>query len=92
MRLLYPLMWSRPDRKACREQSLNTVAALARRGVEVTLLMPRGAGDPALTATDLRAWFGVEGDFRVVQRESNASAGIGSRRDGKLATHSVWMP
>ncbi len=30
MRLLYPLMWSRPDRKACREQSLNTVAALVR--------------------------------------------------------------
>ena len=43
MRLIYPLMWSRPDRKACREQSVNTAAALARRGVEVTLLMPRGA-------------------------------------------------
>lgn len=70
MRLLYPLMWSRQDRKACREQSLNTVAALARRGVEVTFLMPRGAGDPALTADGLRAWFGVEGDFRLVQRES----------------------
>ena len=70
MRLLYPLMWSRPDRKACREQSVNTAAALARRGVEVTLLLPRGAGDPALTAADLRAWFGVEGDVRVVQRES----------------------
>jgi glycosyltransferase involved in cell wall biosynthesis len=70
MRLLYPLMWSRPDRKACREQSVNTAAALARRGVEVTLLMPRGAGDPALTAADLRAWFEVEGEFRVVQRDS----------------------
>lgn len=70
MRLLYPLMWSRPDRKACREQSLNTVAALARRGVEVTLLMPRGAGDPALTAAALRDYFAVEGDFRLVQRDS----------------------
>src|ERR1043165_3096607 len=70
MRLLYPLMWSRPDRKACREQTMNSVAALARRGVEVTLLMPRGAGDPALTAADLRAYFEVEGDFRLVQRES----------------------
>ncbi len=70
MRLLYPLMWSRPDRKACREQSLNTVAALVRRGVECTLLMPRAADDPALTAADLRDYFGVEGDFRLVQRES----------------------
>ncbi|HYD14598.1 MAG TPA: glycosyltransferase family 4 protein [Allosphingosinicella sp.] len=70
MRLLYPLMWSRPDRKACREQSVNTVAALARRGVEATLLMPRGAGDPVLTAADLRDWFGVEGEFSLVQRES----------------------
>jgi glycosyltransferase involved in cell wall biosynthesis len=70
MRLLYPLMWSRPDRKACREQSVNTVAALARRGVEATLLMPRGPDDPALTPQDLRDYFGVEGDFRLVQRES----------------------
>lgn len=70
MRLLYPLMWSRPDRKACREQTVNTVAALARRGVEATLLMPRGEGDPALGADDLRGHFGVEGDFRLVQRES----------------------
>jgi glycosyltransferase involved in cell wall biosynthesis len=70
MRLLYPLMWSRPDRKACREQTMNTVAALARRGVEATVLMPRGAADPALAAADLRDYFGVEGDFRLVQRES----------------------
>ncbi|HEV2818662.1 MAG TPA: glycosyltransferase family 4 protein [Allosphingosinicella sp.] len=70
MRLVYPLLWSRPDRKADRAQSVNTAAALARRGVEVSLLLPRGAGDPAVTADDLRAYFAVEGDFRVVQRES----------------------
>lgn len=70
MRLLYPLMWSRPDRKACREQTVNTAAALARRGVEATLLMPRGPDDPALTAAGLRDYFGVEGEFRLVQRES----------------------
>jgi glycosyltransferase involved in cell wall biosynthesis len=63
-------MWARPDRKADREQSVNTAAALARRGVAVTLLMPQGEGDPALSADDLRAWFGVEGDFRLVQRSS----------------------
>ncbi len=32
--------------------------------------MPQGAGDPDLGAGDLRAWFGVEGDFRLVQRPS----------------------
>ena len=70
MRIVYPLLWSRPDRKACREQSVNTAAALARRGVEVTLLMPQGRGDPALTADDLRDYFQVEGDFRLLQRPS----------------------
>lgn len=70
MRLIYPLMWSRPDRKACREQSVNTAAALARRGLEITLLMPREAGDPALTPADLCDYFGVEGDFGLVQRPS----------------------
>jgi len=63
-------MWARPDRKADREQSVNTAAALARRGIEMTLLMPQGAGDPELSADDLRAWFGVEGDFGLVQRPS----------------------
>jgi glycosyltransferase involved in cell wall biosynthesis len=47
-----------------------TAAALARRGHEVTLLLPQARTDPALTAADLRAWFGVEGDLRVVQRPS----------------------
>ncbi|MGQ0660954.1 glycosyltransferase [Sphingosinicella sp.] len=70
MRLVYPLLWSRPDRKACRAQTMATAAALARRGVEVTLLMPRGEGDPALTSGDLRDYFGVRGDFAVVQRRS----------------------
>ena len=70
MRIVYPLLWSLPGRQACREQSMNTVAALARRGHEVTLLMPRGADDPAVAPDDLRAYFDVEGDFRVVQRAS----------------------
>jgi len=70
MRLVYPLLWSRPDRKACRAQTMGTVAALARRGIEVTLLMPQGADDPALGASGLRDHFEVEGDFRLVQRRS----------------------
>ena len=70
MQILYPLMWPRLGRQACREQTINTVAALSRRGHAVTLLMPQGADDRELSAADLKAWFGVEGDFRLVQRPS----------------------
>ncbi len=70
MRLVYPLLWARPDRKACRQQTMGTVAALARRGHEITLLMPQGTDDPLLTSGELRAYFGVCGDFAVVQRPS----------------------
>ncbi len=70
MRLTYPLLWSRLGRDACQAQSVNTCAALARLGVEVSLLMPRRKGDAEISAADLRSWFGVEGDFRLVQRPS----------------------
>ena len=84
MRIVYPVTWARPSRKACQAQSVATAAALARHGCEVTLLLPRGAGDPYLGPADLRAWFGVEGDFRVVQR---ASAWAGERLDRTL----LWL-
>lgn len=70
MRLIYPQIWSQPNRNADREQAVSTAAALARLGVEVTLLLPRGPGDPSLGAGDLRAYYEVDGDFRVVQRSS----------------------
>jgi len=70
MRLIYPLLWSRPGRQADREQTVNTAAALVRAGAKVTLLMPRGARDPEVSADDLRALFDVTGDFRLVQRPS----------------------
>ena len=84
MHLVYPLLWSRLDRKACRQQSVSTAAALARRGVAVTLLMPRGPGDPALTADDLRAWFEVEGGFELHQRPSRWAG-------ESLARSLMWM-
>ena len=70
MRIVYPMLWARPDRKACQTQSMATLAALARRGHEVTALLPRGAADPELSPSALRTWFAVEGEFRVVQRPS----------------------
>jgi glycosyltransferase involved in cell wall biosynthesis len=70
VRIVYPLLWSRPGRQACREQTIKTVAALARRGHALTLLMPQGPGDPDLTAAELRDWHGVSGEFRLVQGRS----------------------
>jgi glycosyltransferase involved in cell wall biosynthesis len=70
MRLAYPVQWSRPSRRACEQQTMGTVAALARRGHEVTLLMPVGEGAPAPSAGELRAWFEVSGDFRVAHLRS----------------------
>jgi glycosyltransferase involved in cell wall biosynthesis len=84
MRILYPLLWARPGRKACQAQSIATAAALARQGHEVTLMLPWTPSDPALTAADLRAWFDVEGDLRVVQRPSRWA---GERLDRTL----LWL-
>jgi len=70
MRLIYPLLWSRPGRQADREQVVNTAGAMARAGAEVTLVLPRGAGDPLVTADELRAFFSVTGDFHVEQRRT----------------------
>ena len=70
MRIIYPLLWSRPTREVSGAQSVATAAALAARGAEVTLLLPRGRDDPALDAEALRAWFGVKTGFSVVQRPS----------------------
>lgn len=70
MRLVYPVLWSRLGREASQEQSVATAAALARRGVEVSLILPRGPADPPLDAEAVRAWFGVSGDFAIVQRPS----------------------
>ncbi|TFI58609.1 glycosyltransferase [Sphingomonas parva] len=70
MRIAYPLLWARPSRAACQEQTINTVAALARGGADITLIAPQGRGDPDLSADDLRRWFDVRGDFALVQRPS----------------------
>jgi glycosyltransferase involved in cell wall biosynthesis len=70
MRLTYPLLWPRLGRQADREQAVSTAAALARRGLEMTLLMPQGEDDPDLSADDLRTYYGVRGDFALVQRRT----------------------
>jgi glycosyltransferase involved in cell wall biosynthesis len=70
MRIVYPLLWSRLGRQASQEQTISTVAALTRLGHQVTLLMPRDSGDPRLNEDDLKRHFGMEGEFRLIQRPS----------------------
>ncbi|MFL6844455.1 MAG: glycosyltransferase family 4 protein [Allosphingosinicella sp.] len=70
MRIAYPVLWSRLGRDAGQEQTVSTVAALARAGVEITLLVPRALEDPALSEEAVRDWFSVRGDFGLVQRPS----------------------
>jgi glycosyltransferase involved in cell wall biosynthesis len=70
MRLIYPLLWSGPGLQADREQAVNTAGAMARAGAEVTLVMPRGGHDPAVTADALRAMFAVTGNFKLEQRRT----------------------
>ncbi len=84
MRLAYPVLWPRLGRDASQEQSVKTAAALARRGEDLTLILPRGRGDPPLDARDLRIWFGVEGDFQVRQ--------VPSRWAGpRLVSSCLWL-
>lgn len=84
MRLVYPVLWSRLGRDASQEQTVNTLAALARRGVEATLILPRGRSDPPLDPAAVKAWFGVRGDFGLVQ--------LPSRWAGENAVLStLWM-
>jgi glycosyltransferase involved in cell wall biosynthesis len=84
LRLAYPVLWSRLGREASQEQTVSTAAALARHGVELTLILPRGPADPPLDSDAVRKWFGVRGDFGLVQRPS--------RWAGEHAVRStLWM-
>jgi glycosyltransferase involved in cell wall biosynthesis len=77
-------MWAAPNRQADREQSVQTAAALARAGNEVTLLLPRRADDQTVTAADLASFFAVDAPFSVVQR---ASRWVGEQ----VVPSSLWL-
>jgi glycosyltransferase involved in cell wall biosynthesis len=65
LRILYA--WDRhlPTTATDAEQATSTIAALARRGVDVTLLLPRPLRRPGLDAEQIRRHYSVEGQFRV---------------------------
>ena len=65
LRLLYA--WDRflPTTATDAEQATSTISALARRGVEVTLLMPRARDGAGMSAEQICAHYKVSGGFRV---------------------------
>lgn len=66
LRLLYA--WDRdlPTTATDAEQATSTVSALSRRGVEVTLLLPRPLRGAGFGAEDIARHYKVAGDFKVV--------------------------
>jgi glycosyltransferase involved in cell wall biosynthesis len=84
LRILYPLLWHHLGRSACSEQTANTVAALSRCGHELTLLLPARRDDAVLTAADIRAYFDVEGDFRLERRVTRVG-------DERLGSSLLWL-
>lgn len=100
LRILYPVTWPVPTRRASDEQSVNTVAALARQGHAVTLVLPRRRGDAKLDAPAIREYFRVAGDFRVAQRPARwtgdnfAAAALWLRslfRDQRIHEHDLLL-
>jgi glycosyltransferase involved in cell wall biosynthesis len=65
LRILYA--WDRllPTTATDAEQATSTMAALARRGVSVTALLPKPLRGPAISADELRAHYKVSGPFEV---------------------------
>lgn len=70
LNIAYPLAWHRPDTRACREQTVNTAAALAKLGHAVTLFAPTPLGARAASAIEVAEHFRVAPDFDVVPVES----------------------
>lgn len=66
LRILYA--WDRllPTTATDAEQATSTMAALARRGVQVTALLPRETDRAGISADELRKHYKVAGDFSVV--------------------------
>lgn len=72
MRIAYLFDRPLPAKETDSEQVMKTVAALGRRGLDVSLILPRGAGDaggatptPVERARELASYYQVEGAFSV---------------------------
>jgi hypothetical protein len=78
MKISYVFDRPLPARETDSEQAMQTIAAFARQGAEVTLVLPEQA--EATSARELAAHYQVSGDFDVVARERGSTAARGPRR------------
>ena len=70
MRLAYIFDQRLPSTETDTEQVLNTLAALSRHGVDVTLHLPRDSFRSDADAETLKAYYQVDGDFKVKRLRS----------------------
>ena len=74
LRLAYLFDQRLPCTATDTEQVLNTISALARAGVDVTLVLPRDWVRSDVSADALREYYQVKGDFKVVRLRSVSPA------------------
>src|ERR1700712_1040903 len=90
LRILYA--WDRllPTTATDAEQATSTMAALARRGHQVTALIPRERGTEGVSADELRAQYHVEGALEVQHVDVPLAAQLAVRKAwyaSYVATH-----
>jgi len=91
--------WDRqlPTTATDAEQATSTLAALSRRGVQVTLLIPRGLDEAGMSAHEICRHYKVDGEFRVEHVATPLVSRIALRKawfsayaaTGKLPAHDV---
>ena len=70
MRLAYIFDQRLPSTETDTEQVLNTLAALSRRGVDVTLYLPKDTFRKDASAETLQSYYQVSGEFKVKRLRS----------------------
>jgi glycosyltransferase involved in cell wall biosynthesis len=89
MKIAYVFDRPLPARETDSEQALQTLAAFARRGAEVRLVLP--ARRSAVTARELAEHYRVQGDFELVSAPTPFES-YPTARKWWHATHAIHLP
>jgi starch synthase len=89
MKIAYVFDRPLPARETDSEQAVQTIAAFARRGADVCLVLPGRAG--SLGAGRLREYYEVRGDFEVVLNPAPLEA-VGTARKWWHALRAIQLP
>jgi len=89
MKIAYVFDRPLPARETDSEQALQTLAAFARQGAEVRLVLPQQT--PARSARELADHYRVSGDFELVSTPSPV-VGWSTGRKWWHATHAIHLP